>query len=619
MHLSTVENHQWVSRPIEPPVMDLTCDVLCVGAGSAGIYAADAAARQGAKVILLENDVTVGGMHLLGEVRGYYYGFAGGSFAQDDLHTPEDEIFFLSDHKGEKKKLRLLHRLQESGVTLLCSHTPTGILMEGRRVVGLQVFDGCRQIHIGAKMTIDATSDGHLIRMCPVKKSYGRAPDGRYAPFSLISTYIKDGKRRRINRDAGIVDPYDSRDLSHKLLLAHAQAKEHLGKGALFQTAPHLGIREGLRYESEEALSCEKILLGPPPEKILFWAYSDLDRHGHEHALEEELFQSWWVISNLATVTVRIPVPLGCVVPKDLLGIVTAGRCYGTDSYAQSAVRMNRDMFRMGECVGVAAAIAAESNTSLTQIDYAKYLQTVTALGCFAGDEKKSFGFDFPLGDRPYTPVSFVPEDALPRLQTEAPGPGIWSCFLHQEDRALADRLFDTMNNTRDHLYQNNLALALGIMGDPRALPRLRRIVSERDCFSFKDGRRSNQLRSAAAICLLGRLGVPEDLPLLEEIVFEEREFEKALYHTLEPNDLYDGQGRNFIYFDLFSHAATALVKIHQRHELAMTALHQRFQHLLDEGTVLGRIAPHSLPHEPAYTESRHLLEYVIAQTAPKA
>ena len=53
---------------------------IVIGAGSAGVYAADSAARTGADVILCEIGENIGGMHVCGNVTGYYYGMRGGSF-----------------------------------------------------------------------------------------------------------------------------------------------------------------------------------------------------------------------------------------------------------------------------------------------------------------------------------------------------------------------------------------------------------------------------------------------------------------------------------------------------------------------------------------------------------
>lgn len=595
-----------------PPVFELECDVLCVGAGSAGIYAADSAARNGAKVILLENDVSVGGMHILGNVRGCYYGGRGGSFEEDIPPGDDPHLYF----KTEKKRLAMLDRLENAGVRLLCGCTPTGVLVEEKRVLGLLVFDGQREFGIRACFTVDATSDGFLVRMLPVKKQYGRPRDGKMAPYSVITTLCEGDAQQTVNRDAGYIDPYDSWDFSRKAMQAHAKAADLLAKGQLLNLATHTGVREGLRFAGEETLWYGDALLGRRPERILFWAYSDLDLHGHLRALDEDLFQTWWVVCNMATVALRIPVPMGAVIPRGWKGIATAGRCLSADSYAQAAVRMNRDCFRMGQCVGTAAAMAADGD--LMAVDYSAYLSKVK--DCFGADGNKTMGYDSPHRDIPYRPVEPDWEKNLPLVHTDTPGPLFWSAFCCGEKEKMADVLLTLLSDGQDTLCRYNIGIALGVLGDRRGLPILREIADGRDCFFFKDCRRSNQFRSVAAVCLLGRLGDASDAKRLRQIVFSREEYARELYHTLQPDKLYyGGRDRSFLYFDMFTHAAAALVKLHRRHRLPMEDIHDAFADLLKSGEAVRRIVRGGSGAQFAREEVTSFLEQMLRDTGKEA
>jgi len=588
---------------VPAPSVQLRCDVLCVGAGSAGVYAAAAASESGAEVILLENDVTVGGMHILGGVRGCYYGARGGSFEAD---STDSTTFYLG--KNDYKRSRLLRRLRRSGVQLRCGCTPTGLLVEDHRVRGLTFFDGTQEVAVGADMVIDATSDGFLMRILPVEKTYAHA-----VPFSVITTVCEEDGFRNVNRDSGFMDPYDSMDFSHKVMLAHAKAADLLGKGSLLQLASHTGVRQGLSFAGEARLRYEDAIAQREPERVLFWAYSDLDIHGHLRALDDALFQTWWVLCNLSTVAVRIPVPMGSIVPCGWKGIVSAGRCMSTDRYAQSAVRMNRDMFRMGECVGVAAAMAR--NGDILAVDHGAYLRRVKARGCFEGTDDKRIGFDSPHRDVPYVPLSCDPEKELPLLQTDKPGAFFWAVFRAEDRAGWADRLAKLLETAEDTRYRCNLALALGILEDTRALSVLRQIVAQRDSYWFRDCRRSNQFRSAVAVCLLGRLGDRADLESLWQIAFDEHEIHRPMYHQLKPDRLRGTGDRNFLYFDMFTHAAAALVKLYRRCGLPMQPLCEAFRTLLSSGAAEERVAPKAAPDGLARSEVRHFLQAMIEAT----
>ena len=592
--------------------IDLTADVVVAGAGSAGIYAASAAAREGVSVILIENDSEIGGTHVRGLVTGYYYGFSGGSFEEDDYkENPTDRYKML--YKLEHKAMMERARISKCGVNLLTSHTPTGVIMEDGSVRGLSVFNGEREIYIEAKMVIDSTGDGFVIRMTGAQYRVGREIDGKTAPFSIFASCLKDDKVVMLNRDSGTVNHYDAFEYSRKVMLARKKSASILSEGELIHTAPLVGIREGICFLGEEKLCVEDVLFEKVPPRVLFYAYSDLDRHGSDKALDEEVIQSFWVISNLSTVTVRIPVPMGAVVPKGIGGIVSAGRCFSADSHSQGAVRMTRDMCRMGECVGVGVAMAVKSGVSFTDVDYGMYLEKVTALGTFAGDVDKKFGFHFPRFGSPYTPVEFDFIKNREMLKTETPGVAIWSAYVSLDRVLTRNILINDMNSATDNLQRYNAAIALGLIGDKEALPVLREIVENRDAFYFKDCRRTNQLRSAIAVCLIGRIGDESDVPRLRSILFDKGEFDREMYHTLEPNVLYSKDPkRNFVYFSMITHTAMALLKIYSRTGLNKEELASELLKLRDDGITVARTAPGALPDDNSYKECYDFMTLMI-------
>jgi hypothetical protein len=143
------------------------------------------------------------------------------------------------------------------------------------------------------------------------------------------------------------------------------------------------------------------------------------------------------------------------------------------------------------------------------------------------------------------------------------------------------------MIEASDSLYKYNCAIALGLLGDTRSLGALRQCLKMRDCFFFTDNRRSNQFRSAIAVCLLGRLGGADDLAMLFDILSKE-EIDRAMYHTLKANYLYhNNPDRNFVYFSMLTHTCMAIYKIYKRCALDMKQLHRFFCDLFDDGSVL--------------------------------
>lgn len=617
---------------------DYICDVLVVGAGSAGVYAADSAARMGANVIVCEIEKNIGGMSVSGNVNSYYYGLNGGSFVEDDQKSENDCVFLDNRSNWEQRQIRFSERLQKSGVKIMCNCAPIGLFFDQNRVVGLTVFDGRNHLNVKAKITIDATSDGHLIRMTDVKKEYGRSQDGKFVPFTVRTQYVKNQKIYSCNLDSGITNHYDSTDFSQKVILAHAKASALMSQGELLSLAFQTGIREGLTFEGEDTLRYEDVLLGRNPEKVLFWAYSDFDRHGAERATEKELFKTWWVACNLATVTITIPVPLGSVVPKGIKGLVSAGRCLSCDTYTQSAVRMNRDMFRMGECIGVAVAIACRDNVDFLDVDYGEYLQIVKERNCFDGEIPTGFYFDcrydvylrkmnalkrqpdakyshFSAHDCVREKLDFDFEKNTHLLNTDSPGVAFWSAYVSKDKKSVCQRLNDQMQNAKTDLLRYNCAIALGLLNDKRALDNLRKIIDERDCFFFTDNRRSNQFRSVIAIYLLGLIGSAKDAQLLLTLL-DDKEFENPMYHTLKADYLYHAQpDRNFVYFSVITHTCISLYNLYKRHGLPLTQLNGIFKNFFENEKTFKRITKEERG-APAYEETLSFIKRALYVTS---
>ena len=231
MTLWYLEDNELKHTDCPPPCFDKSCDILCVGAGSAGVYCASTASEEGADVILLEYGSNIGGMHVCGNVLGYYYGLAGGAYREDDNMCAQDTVFFKGGISPEAKQVHMTERLKNAGVKLMCSCTPTGIYFDGNRAVGLRVLSCGKEINISGKYIIDATSDGHIVRMCPVKKYYGRSFDGSFVPFTVRAQYIKDGKYFSSNTGSGYIDQYNAFEFSHKVICVKAEACKYILKG----------------------------------------------------------------------------------------------------------------------------------------------------------------------------------------------------------------------------------------------------------------------------------------------------------------------------------------------------------------------------------------------------
>jgi digeranylgeranylglycerophospholipid reductase len=146
-------------------------DVLIVGGGPAGLAAAEAAAKQGVRVLLLERQNEI----------GYPIHTSGGSWIRDmkaldipaHLYHPIAKVFFVSPHREVSLHynpavacvidVRGLYQYLASqaiaaGATLRVRHTVEQTLMEDGRVAGVTVKDHkSERMTLRAAVTIDAS------------------------------------------------------------------------------------------------------------------------------------------------------------------------------------------------------------------------------------------------------------------------------------------------------------------------------------------------------------------------------------------------------------------------------------------------------------------------------
>ena len=61
-------------------------------------------------------------------------------------------------------------------------------------------------------------------------------------------------------------------------------------------------------------------------------------------------------------------IPYGCLVPQNLVNVLTAGRCVSTDRYMQSSIRVMPGCYITGQAAGIAAAMAADGDVRAVDI-----------------------------------------------------------------------------------------------------------------------------------------------------------------------------------------------------------------------------------------------------------
>lgn len=572
---------------ISAPVFDEYFDVVVAGLGSSGTFLA-LSASESCKVLAIEKSNSVGGTCTNGFVCAYYHGLPGGLFEIiDEEAAVKSDIYRRGTNNPYAKSDCLYESLNKrNNITLAFKSVILGIYEEENTVIGVKaLFDG-EVKKIACKFLCDCTADGHVLRILGVNYSVGRELDGISAPFSINKYFREDGEIKSIGSDAGYINQYDSKSFSDSILRAKADfTKEKYRR--IITCAPMVGLREGLRFEGEYTLTVDDAVYEKSFEKVLFYADSDIDRHGEDYYLGNNTWKDWFVHCNLSTVSLKIPVPAECLVPKGKSGIISACRCLSVDSYIASAVRMNRDMHRLGECAGIAVAEAIKSNkANILDIDFKKLQSILKSRSCFDSDKNRHRGFEERGGK--YYPFEWLTEkdDIINALSTNKPGVALWSCKLLGKEK-VRDYLEKELNSDNEML-RKNAAIALGLTDNEICLPVIRDIVRNRTDDFLDDCRRSNQMQSLIAISICGRFA---DQEIVEELcsILELKEHEKEMYHSHLENNyrLSTFSDFNMIYFQYLSFALFSLKEISQKHSEIKSEITEKINDFIGQKDII--------------------------------
>jgi hypothetical protein len=188
-----------------PSVRAVEADVIVYGATPGGFCAAIAAAREGAKVILIEPTAHIGGVNtgglsfsdsnqtvrstLLGLFEEWHQRVAADYAARGvklpyDVAVKNNAVWTYEPHVAARVTDTML---KEAGVTVLTRQPLADVEKEGARIVGLRTPAG---VHT-AKVFVDATYEGDLLAKAGVYWHLGRESRGEYGESLAGRQYPK--------------------------------------------------------------------------------------------------------------------------------------------------------------------------------------------------------------------------------------------------------------------------------------------------------------------------------------------------------------------------------------------------------------------------------------------
>lgn len=412
-------------------------DVIVCGAGPAGICAAVAAARQGAKVALLERYGVPGGNLTCGHV-GPILGMVGKGTMRDELmallEVPDNDMIGRVGvaHDMQRAKTVLTEFIHHENIEVYLQTMAADALVEDHRVTGVVISTKEGLLALEGKVVVDATGDGDVAAFAGCQIEKGRE-DGLMQPVTLEFTldnvdedrgvicigdvddvefngqrfldYCKQcaqkgmlpehlaavrlhptvhkGERQVNTTQANGVDSTKIEDLYPAELALRGQIdtlirffRENLPgyeNCKYIASGTTTGIRESRRVVGEYLITAEELAAGK--------RFDDVVVHKAEFIVDIHNPAGAGQAEEKIQYVVPYDLPYGCFVPKGVDGLMTAGRCISGTHRAHASYRVMSICMAMGQAVGVAAALCARQGCQPRALDVKALQKELTALG----------------------------------------------------------------------------------------------------------------------------------------------------------------------------------------------------------------------------------------------
>ena len=438
-------------------------DIVVAGGGTGGVPAAIAAARSGAKTLLVECLGVLGGVGTDGMILGYYDGNHCGFTEEFKAANKRFGGMFGLNTRAET--WRALCR--EAGVAVWLGAAATGVVKDGSRVVGLEVSTPYGTGVVRGSCFIDATGNSDVAAAAGARTEF--LPAAEFALQSAGQSPRRLG-RGGINSDFGFVDDSNAEDVSRFAVRARAGAPDAWDIASLPDS------RERRRIVPDYLLNAQDVAARRPFPDVVVQARSRQDSHGY-------LADDFRFLSAPSAVSRRsrngkemtwqfyVNVPLRSLLPAGVGSLAVVGLGSGVARDVLPMVRMQADVMNMGYSVGVAAALASRSGGDFRAIDAAELRARLVEKGILRSE---TLGWEADMDVSSDTAVA----NAVASMGEAFVGSDV---VFRPENRARALPLLRAaFAAAKSEASRQNYAEMLGFLGDATGAELLADIVSGR-------------------------------------------------------------------------------------------------------------------------------------------
>lgn len=445
-----LSGRRFVLEPGREVVVRHETEVLVVGGGPAGVAAAVAAARNGASTTLVERYNHLGGMATGGlviliphmssgaeeqeiagicdeiirrlEVKGgvrhpgrQHLGSSDPRLVEDLKHyhdfVVDGRVRMTAIVDPELLKCVLNEMIQEAGVKLFLHSWASCAVVEGDQVKGVIFESKSGRQAILSQVTIDATGDGDVLATAGAE--YDGVVDPNLRSASLAVVWRMGGVDYRKYSEFRFREPEAFRAVLAEMreaagfdvlpLPSHRDDQVWVNNWVLGRSC--LDVEDLTRTELEvraAMLRVCRILKDKMPgfeNSFIIDTASQLGTRGSrrllgEYVVTENDVRSGVVfpdtIAMIPPFHIKTPpkaIPYRSLVPRRLEGLLAAGRCFSSDSFANDLLNLIPFCIAMGEAAGTAAAIAINDRVKLREVNVRKLQKQLVAQGVWLPPE----------------------------------------------------------------------------------------------------------------------------------------------------------------------------------------------------------------------------------------
>jgi hypothetical protein len=379
--------------------------VVVVGAGPAGLAAARACARQGAKTVLVEKFGFLGGTataSLMACINGFRNqvepdatqvvrgiaeeivlrlketgGLGKSPYPQKAYPTTPGLLEYSYAIDTERFKHAALKLVAEAGVDIMLHTAFCAPIVEGNTLRGIIIENKSGRQAIMAKVVIDASGDGDVAARSGAPFWQTRRSEARRLNDEIMYK-IEFGEKRPAESfacdfgthavvwgpAAGPIDATNADELSKAEIDTRLQVFDDLARkqkdvpdlasARVIETPVMLGIRQTRFIKGEYSLTAKDALEGVAfTDTIAISPCPIISYYGYRRYLEHEGFG----------------IPYRCLLPQKIDNLLVAGRCISSAQEPYESYRAMVPIMAIGEAAGVAAALCAKNKCAPRNVD----------------------------------------------------------------------------------------------------------------------------------------------------------------------------------------------------------------------------------------------------------